>query len=174
VSLADEYCGRILDTLERLGVRDDTCVLWTVDHGDQMWEHQLFLKGCMYEGSVHVPLFVSVPGAAPTRRDELVEHVDLFPTICELVGARTPESVQGRSLIPLLGRGPTPADWRQAVFSQLDDVRMIRTAAWKLIVYGNGPGELYDLKNDPGELSNLVGDRDHQKTVENLQNQLHQ
>ena len=51
---------------------------------------------------------------------------------------------------------------------------MIRTAAWKLIVYGNGPGELYDLKNDPGELSNLVGDRDHQKTVENLQNQLHQ
>lgn len=172
VSLADEFCGRVLDALDRLGVREDTVVVWTVDHGDQMWDHQLFLKGCMYEGSVHVPLLVSVPGAAAGQRSELVEHIDLFPTICDLVGAQTPQSVQGRSLLPLLGRGPAPPDWRRAVFAQLDDLQMIRTEDWKLNLYGERPGELYDLKNDPGEFRNLVAAGEHEQTLEELHSRL--
>ena len=79
VSLADDYCGLVLDALDRLGIREQTIVIWTVDHGDQMGEHRMFLKFCMYEGSVHVPLFISVPGIRPARRSELVEQVDLFP-----------------------------------------------------------------------------------------------
>lgn len=168
VSLVDGYCGLVLDALDRLGVRDETIVVWTVDHGDQMWEHRMFLKFCMYEGSVHVPLFVSIPGTRPTRRSELVEHVDVFPTICDLVGAETPDEVQGRSLLPLLGTGPVPGDWRDAVFSQIRDVQMIRTRDKKLNAYGGRPGELYDLQNDPGEFHNLVADGDYRQTVERL------
>ena len=168
VSLVDGYCGLVLDALDRLGIADNTVVVWTSDHGDQMWEHRMFLKFCMYEASVHVPLLVRVPGRSPARRGELVEHIDVFPTICDLVGAETPGAVQGRSLLPLLGPDPAPADWRDAVFSQIGDLKMIRTTSHKLNVYGNTPGELYDLQGDPNEFRNLVADGDHRQTVEGL------
>ncbi len=165
VSLVDGYCGTVLGALERLGIREETIVIWTVDHGDQMWEHELFLKFCMYEGSVHVPLLIHVPGGQPRVRDELVEHIDLFATVCGLLGAECPDTVQGVSLEPLLGGRPAPADWRDAVFSQIGDVRMIRTAEWKLNTYHGRPGELYDLANDPDELDNRVADAETKDTV---------
>ena len=168
VSLVDDYCGLVLDALDRLGIADNTIVVWTSDHGDQMWEHQLFLKFCMYEGSVHVPLSIRIPGTPSTRRNELVQHVDVFPTICDLVGTMTPVEVQGRSLMPLLGPHPAPTDWHDAVFSQIGDLQMIRTTSHKLNVYAGIPGELYDLQNDPGEFRNLVADSDHRQTVETL------
>lgn len=168
VSLVDEYCGMVLDELDRLGIADNTIVIWTTDHGEQMWEHQMFLKFCMYEASVHVPLLVRIPGTSPTRRDELVEHIDLFPTICDLVGVKTPEKVQGRSILPLLGPHALPGDWRDAVFSQIGDLQMIRTTSHKLNVYGGKPGELFDLQNDPNEFHNLVGASNHKPIVEDL------
>jgi choline-sulfatase len=172
VELADSYCGMVLDEIDQLGVRDDTVVIWTVDHGDQVWEHELFLKFCMYEGSVHVPLLIDVPGVGAARRDELVEHVDLFPTICDLVGAEIPGTVQGRSLLPLIGNGPAPVGWRDAVFSQIRDIQMIRTSSAKLNMYGGVPGELYDLDSDPGELDNLISDPGHAARVRSLQERL--
>jgi arylsulfatase A-like enzyme len=168
VSLVDEYCGLVLDALDRLGIADNTIVIWTSDHGDQMWEHDMFLKFCMYEGSVHVPLLVRIPGREPGVRNELVEHIDLFPTICHLLGAETPATVQGRSLVPLLNGGSAADDWRDAVFSQIGDVLMIRTKEWKLNTYGGSPGELYDLRRDPQEFHNLIADGDHGRTVETL------
>jgi arylsulfatase A-like enzyme len=158
VALVDGYCGMVLDALDTLGIRDNTVVIWTSDHGDQMWEHKLFLKFVMREASVHVPLLIDVPGLAPTVRNEFVEHVDLFATICELVGADVPGTVQGRSLLPLLGSDPAPADWRDAVFSQIRDVEMVRTSRWKLNVYGGEPGELFCLEEDPDEFYNRIAD----------------
>jgi len=172
IALVDEYIGQVLETLDRLGIRDDTAVIWTVDHGDQMWEHEMFLKFCMYEASVHVPLMVSVPGVAPARRDELVEHIDLFPTICDLVGADCPDTVHGSSLIPLLRGNPVPADWRDAVFSQIGNVRMIRTRDWKLNTYDGKPGELYDLRADPNEFDNLIGQPECADTAAELDDRL--
>ena len=99
-SLADSYCGLILDALERLGVQEETIVLFTSDHGDQLWDHRIFLKKCMYEGSVHVPLFVSVPGIAPTDRSQLVEHVDLFPTISDPRRGARPRLSTGSDVDP--------------------------------------------------------------------------
>lgn len=128
----------------------------------------MFLKFCMYEASVHVPLLVDVPSGAAAVRNELVEHIDLFPTLCELVGADCPGTVQGNSLTPLLDDGPPPDGWRDAVFSQIDDLQMIRTRDWKLNAYGGEPGELYDLRNDPREYQNLIGDAGHADTVESL------
>ena len=101
-------------------------------------------------------------------QSEFAEHVDLFPTICDLVGAKIPETVQGRSLVPLLGDGPTPYGWRDAVFSQIGDVQMIRTAQWKLNVYDGEPGELYDMENDPREFYNRIADPACADTVASL------
>lgn len=148
----------LLDALDRLGIRDETIVIWTADHGDQMWEHELFLKFNMREASVHVPLLISDPRVGAGVRGELVEHIDLFPTICDLVGAECADSVQGRSLVPLLGEEPAPEDWRDAVFSQIGDVQMIRTETEKLNVYGGEAGEYYNLEEDPKEFYNGIGD----------------
>jgi arylsulfatase A-like enzyme len=158
IELVDGYCGMVLDALDRLGIRDETIVIWTGDHGDQMWEHELFLKFNMREASVHVPLLISDPRVVAGVRSELVEHIDLFPTICELVGAECPDSVQGSSLKPLLGSEPAPGDWRDVVFSQIGDVQMIRAETEKLNVYGGEVGEYYNLAEDPKEFYNGIGD----------------
>jgi choline-sulfatase len=172
VELMDGYCGMVLEALNRLGIRDDTIVIWTSDHGDQMWEHEIFLKFNMREGSVHVPLLIDVPGVDPTLRPELVEHIDIFPTICDLVGAECPEDLHGKSLGPLLGDGPTPAGWRDAVFSQIRDIQMVRTQSMKLNVYGGVPGEFYDLDQDPKEFDNRIADPEYADFIESLSGRL--
>jgi choline-sulfatase len=172
VSLVDHYCGMVLDALDRLGLAGDTVVIWTVDHGDQMWEHELFLKFVMREASVHVPLLIRVPGSLPGVRPELVEHVDLFPTICDLVGAEIPDSVQGTSLVPLLSNGPTPGGWRDAVFSQIGETQMIRTKEWMLNAYVGQPGELYDLEQDPREFYNRIADPAYAQVTRSLWDRL--
>lgn len=159
VELMDGYAGMVLDAIDRLGLRDDTLIIWTSDHGDQMWEGELFLKFMMRDSAVHVPLMVSGPGIEGADRDEFVEHVDVFPTICEALRIDVPDSVQGCSLKPLLARDTTaPGDWRNAVFSQISGQQMIRTDEWKLVVYEGEPGELFDMKNDSNEHFNLIGD----------------
>ena len=165
IALVDSYIGRLLDTVEELGIQDDTLVIWTSDHGDQMWENELYLKFIMREGATHVPLLMRIPGRDAQVREELVEHIDLFPTICDLVGAETPEHVQGRSLIPLLDGA---RDWRDAVFSQIGHTQMIRTVDWELNVYGGEPGELFDLRSDRQEHDNRIGDPACSAIVEGL------
>ena len=174
VELVDGYCGMVLEALDRLQIREETVVIWTVDHGDQMWEHELFLKFNMYDGSVHVPLLLDVPGGGPSVRGELVEHVDVFATICDLLGASCPATVQGRSLVPLLDGGPAPDGWRDAVFSQIGNVQMIRTHEMKLNVYGGEPGELYDLQRDPEEFCNRIAEPRYAQTVQTLFHRLKQ
>ena len=170
VELVDGYIGTVLDALDRLSIRDNTIVIWTSDHGDQMWEHEMFLKFCMYEASVRVPLVVYVPGGQPGTRSELVEHVDLLSTICELTGAEIPDSAQGRSLRALLDCG-NPGDgntWRDAVFSQIGNLQMVRTTDWKLNAYEGHPGELYDLADDPKEFENRIDDPACEGTVDTM------
>ena len=156
VSLVDGYCGMVIDALDRLGIREETVVIWTADHGDQQWEHAMFLKFNMREASVHVPLVIDAPGIDTGIRLDLVEHIDLFPTICDLVGADTPDSVQGCSLAASLESGEPIG--RDAVFSQIGDVKMIRTQTEKLNVYGDESGEYFDLAHDPREFYNRIAD----------------
>ena len=171
VDLVDGYCGMVLDALDRLGIRDETIVVWTADHGDQMWEHQLFTKFNMREASVHVPLLISDPRCKSGVRQQLVEHIDLFPTICELTGADCPNSVHGQSLAPIL-RGDTPENWRDAVFSQIGNVQMIRTTQEKLNIYDGEAGEHYDLQEDPKEFNNRVSDPERKERVETLRERI--
>jgi len=172
VALADSFCGTVLDALDRLGVRDRTLVVFTSDHGDQMGEHGLFLKFVMREASVRVPLLIDAPGRGAGVRDELVEHVDVFPAICELLGAEIPSHVQGRSLAGLVDGTAAPADWRDAVFSREADKRMVRTRRWKLNTYGGEAGELFDLEADPDEFVNRLGDPQCAEVVRTLMDRL--
>ncbi|MEZ5278497.1 MAG: sulfatase-like hydrolase/transferase [Opitutaceae bacterium] len=158
VEVADRSAGAILQHLRDRGLLDNTWIIWTSDHGEQLFDHRLFLKFCMYEQSVHVPFCVSGPGISPGGRDELVEHVDLLPTLCDIAGIGIPQGAGGRSLEPLLHGRPAGGGWREAVFSQINDLFMIRTRDWKLIVRDGIPVELYDLNADPGEFENRLGD----------------
>ena len=168
IALVDSYIGQLLDTVDELGIQDDTIVVWTSDHGDQMGENELYLKFIMREGATHVPLLMRIPGKNAQVRDELVEHIDVFPTLCDLVGAEIPDTVQGRSLAPLLEGKPAPEDWRDAVFSQIGQTQMIRTADWELNVYSGEPGELFDLKTDRQEHDNRIDDPACAPIVEDL------
>jgi arylsulfatase A-like enzyme len=168
VSLADTYAGMVLDCLDRVGVREETLVIWHSDHGDQAGEHGMMLKFTMREASVRVPLFISAPGLEPAVREEPVEAVDIFPTICAMLGIETPPSVQGRSLEPLLRSRPEAGDEGRPCFSQIGDVEMIRTPQWKLNLYAGVPGELFHLAADPDEFENLIASPEHGNVREGL------
>lgn len=199
VTWLDEEVGQTLDDLERLGIADDTVIVVTTDHGDQMLEHGLFGKNVFYEDSVHIPLLVSWPGRIrPGVYSELVESVDVLPTLLELCGLSVPEHVQGRSFAPLIAGDRTSYQPRAAVFAENvmpevitngdegyffepgkgiagvrhPDAKMIRTRRWKLNYYVGHGGELYDLENDPGERNNLYDDPDAQPIVHELKSRL--
>ncbi|SDD99454.1 Arylsulfatase A [Auraticoccus monumenti] len=178
VSLVDDEVGRVLDALDELGLREDTVVVFTSDHGELLGDHQMLLKGpMMFDCSVRVPLLVRWPDrvAAGTVREDLVQWIDLAPTLLEAAGL--PEALprgQGRSLLPLLVGDPSwcPRGWALSEYRDSGapydppvHTTMLRHASTKLVVHHGPPatsrprdGELYDLAADPGELTNLWRD----------------
>ncbi|HBQ63543.1 MAG TPA: sulfatase, partial [Clostridiales bacterium] len=105
ISLIDDQLGRLLDTLERTGQKENTVIFFHSDHGEMLCDHGLILKGAyFYQELVHIPLIVSWPGHFPSgvQSRALVELVDLPETILELTGQEVPYYMQGRSLLPIL------------------------------------------------------------------------
>jgi arylsulfatase A-like enzyme len=156
----DDQVGKLLNELERLGMADNTQVLFTADHGNMLGDHGRWFKGVMYEGSSHVPLIWRGPKGASENNGrvetKIVENIDLLPTIMDSVGLPVPDRVQGRSFLKL-ARGKD-ALWKDLCFSQLA-TGMIRTPEWKLIDNSHnlsGTFEMYDMRNDPKEQRNLI------------------
>ncbi len=158
VELADRQLGRVLDTLDELRLWEDTVVLFTVDHGEMLGDYGLYFKSVMWEPAVHMPFFLCYPGATPGERSNLVEHVDVFPTLCDGLGLPVPAGLQGRSLMPWL-TGEASAPRREYALAQLNELIMVRTERWKLVYQKGKPLWLFDLANDPGELHNLLPER---------------
>ena len=164
VEKVDGNIGRILSGLRQKGLEKRTIIVFTSDHGDHCGGHGLPFKGpAMYEELVRIPLAIAFPGRiSPGKRvDELVMNVDLLPTLCELAGLPVPKRIHGRSLTPLL-KGKKVA-WRDYVITEyyskqkwVNPIRMVRTKRWKYTRYRKWGEELYDLRNDPGELNNLA------------------
>ena len=104
VSYIDDEFGKLMDTLRKTGLDEDTIVIFTTDHGDYMGDHRMVRKGPhVYESLVHVPLMVRWGTRLPAQTTEaLASNVDLFPTLCELCGIGQPEGIQGVSLVPVL------------------------------------------------------------------------
>lgn len=168
-SLIDDWVARIVDTLKRRGVYENTIIMYSSDHGDLLGDHGLVYKQCFYEQSVRVPLIVNAPGRiVPRRIDEPVELMDLFSTICDYAEAEPGPGVQAKSLRPLLENHPDRLP-RQAAFAENYFGRMVRHREWKMVYYPCKPyGEIYNLDEDPNEQDNLWDSLEGSRTKTDL------
>ncbi|MFC7078063.1 sulfatase-like hydrolase/transferase [Haloarcula halophila] len=183
----DECVGDLLETLAGQGVRDDTIVVFTADHGSHFRTRNEEYKRSCHEGSVRVPLVATGPGFADCGRvSELTSLLDLPPTLLDAAGIDPPEEMAGRSLLSLLD--DVPDDWRDEVFIQISESalgRALRTDRWTYGVYDpdaagtNSPASeryreryLYDLRADPYQRVNLVGHDDYAAVADELRERL--
>jgi uncharacterized sulfatase len=146
------------------------------DHGYNLGEHGQWMKQMLFEESARAPLLLAGPGVRAKGKGSprTVEYLDLYPTIAELAGLTPPGDIEGRSLVPLL-KDPMAA-WNRPALTQVrrgtaaDGFFMgysIRTERWRYSEWEDGKRgtELYDEKNDPGEMRNLAKDPKYAKTV---------
>ena len=157
----DANVGRLVETLERLGVADDTMIVYTSDHGDMQGSHGLKNKCLPHEESAGIPLIMVVPGQPGGRvTDGLVSGIDMMPTCLELTGISPVDGADGQSIAPYL-RGES-TETCDAVFSERGDWCMVVSDGWKLAAErqddGLAPTLMTDLNNDPYELNNRAED----------------
>lgn len=178
VDLIDHQVGRLLDYLEETGQRKDTLILFHSDHGENLGDHGMYLKGpYFYENNVHVPLIISWPGKIPEGRRSraLVELTDLAPTLCEAAGIAPYEGFQGKSFWKLLTGEAELHSHRSSVYSEyynsninhrnpLAFATMVSDGRYKLVKVHKQEGEegccgeLYDLEEQPLERVNHYED----------------
>ncbi len=176
ISHIDDHVGKLLSELDRLGMADNTLVLFTADHGNMLGDRGRMFKSVMYEGSSHVPLIWRGPKGSPENsgrvETKIIENTDLLPTVFEAVGIGTPAGVQGQSFLKLAcGKDP---DWKDRCYSQLATA-MVRTPQWKLIDNSrnlSGAFELYDMRNDPKEERNVAEEAKHRDLLRDYKQQL--
>lgn len=179
VAFVDAQIGRLVDSLEEMGLYDRTTLIVTSDHGEEFWEHGGFEHGhTLYDELVHIPLVIKFPehdGIAGKSIDSQVRILDIMPTVFELVGLEQPESFAGISLMPM-ARGDERGDRIAYCESTLygKDKIVWRTERYKYI-YDFDPdaesrAELYDWVSDPEESSNLIDS--HPEIAQRLENEL--
>ena len=183
IRFGDDHIGMVIDKLEELGVKDNTLIVYTSDHGEQFGEHETpFYRGMsfpvlyehartLYDQETHVPLVMSLPGTLPEGKkvDSFVEHVDLMPTVLDVLGIPSTEKAQGVSLLPLM-QGDVNS-FRQFAFTHLYPIispyykSAVQEECWKYIYdhYQDEP-QLFNLCDDPQETINLV-DEEHEQAL---------
>lgn len=173
----DDNLARLFFALKSFGDWDNTLIVLTSDHGEQMGDHWMLGKAGYFDQSYHVPLFVRDPDvAANSTRGQLVdaftEHVDLMPTLLDWIGRDKPRQCDGHSLLPIVHSGRPPIGWRDAVHWEFDfrdpvtaeaeaalvlhmdqcTLNVRRTRGWKYVHFAALPPLLFDLESDPEEL----------------------
>jgi len=189
VKRIDEALGRLMDALRSLGMEEDTIVAFISDHGCHFKTRNAEYKRSPHESSVRVPFAIWGPGwNGGGEHAAAASLVDLMPTLLDSAGIQIPDTVQGRSLLPL-AHGGKPADWPEESFIQFGDGflppgRALHTGRWKYAVTapaGQAPcasspvyeeTQLYDLRTDPYELQNLIDSAPHQPVREALRARL--
>jgi arylsulfatase A-like enzyme len=186
ITFMDAQVGKVLDALDRLGLSDNTIIVFTSDHGYHTGEHGLWQKQSLFEESARVPLIIAAPNSAKgVGSGAPVGLIDLYPTLTELCGVKRPDNLQGQSLAPMLkdpsvmgrgwalsqvargGAGPRAAPNRFFGYT-------LRTPRYRYTEWdeGNKGRELYDHETDPQELTNLAELPAHAATVADLSKQL--
>ena len=163
-TMIDDLVGMMTAKLEELDLLEDTMVVFTTDHGDQMGAHRLLEKGCFgYEETWRLPLIATHPDCENpgSVSDEFVYLFDLMPTVLEMAGVDIPDEIDAQSILPnILGRDePTGRDHVYCEFAGHlfpSSFRMVRNRRYKLIWNQTQISELYDLKHDPYELNNII------------------
>jgi arylsulfatase A-like enzyme len=173
-AMIDRQIGRLLDRLHELRIDRETIVVFESDHGDMLGSHGgLFDKGFMYEENYRVPMIVRWPGhvAADRTSDELVYNMDILPTILDIVG-HPDETLDGISLRPILEGRDLPRR-REAIYLEFHGIRSL--SSQRAVVTGGGDkyifnaqddDEFYDLRRDPGELTNRIASTEYTAGVE--------
>ena len=176
----DEEIGKLLAALGGSEAADNTVVIYTTDHGENIGEHGLWWKNCMYEHAARVPLIVSWPArwAGGQRRTGACSLVDVIQTIAGLGGAELPDDCDGDSLVGWLDDAKAP--WKDLAVSEYyahnicSGYAMVRSGDYKYVYHTrpdaeHGPQrELYDLSADPGEFVNLTEKPEHAKRIEQM------
>jgi uncharacterized sulfatase len=177
VSFVDAQVGVILETLDRLKLWDDTIVVLLGDHGFHLGEHGLWRKDTLFEESTRTPLIIVTPRvrAKGTATRELVELLDVYPTLSDLAGLPRPAGLEGMSLVPLLedpkARG-RPAAFSFRFCSPPRLGRSVRTDRYRFTEWPDGSRELYDLEGDSGAAVNLAGDPRHAEALAEMKKRL--
>ena len=177
-SYMDAQVGRVLDSLEELGLAENTVIVLWGDHGWQLGEHSLWCKHCNFDTSLNAPLIVTAPEFTGEQvSNALVEFIDVYPTLCELADLPLPTHLEGTSLAPLLEQ--PERDWKKAAFSRYGGGDSIRTDQYLYTEWTNKDGKrtarmLYDHQADPEENVNISEEPENQKTVEQLSRMLQQ
>ncbi len=181
-SYMDAQVGRVLDELDRRGLRDNTIVVLWGDHGWSLGEHGLWCKHTNFEDSARAPLLLSVPGQkAPGKKTRaLAEFVDIYPTLCAAAGLPVPANLAGKSLLPLTANPNTVI--KTAAVSQYPRGNAqtgnvmgysLRTDRYRYTEWGYRGAELYDHERDPGENINIANRPENKALVARLSRQLH-
>ncbi len=171
ITHVDAQIGRVLEALERTGQAENTIIVFAGDNGLAVGQHGLLGKQNMYEHSVRVPLVIGGAGLPKGRQSGALCYLyDVFPTLCDLTGTKTPETVEGSSLTPIL-RGNADKVRDSMFFAYRDFQRAVKTRRWKLILYNAGgrkTTQLFDLHNDPAEMKNLAADPGQEARIREL------
>ncbi len=175
VSYTDALIGKLLNELDRLELSKNTVVVLWGDHGWNLGEHTLWCKHSCYETSMQIPLIVRAPGIdGGQRRSNLVESIDLYPTLCELTELALPKHLQGDSLVALMTN--RDAGWKTAAVGRFQNGDTIRTDAFRFTEYTDKKGKqtsrmLYGHDADPNENMNIA--ESHNESATELTTKLH-
>jgi arylsulfatase A-like enzyme len=176
----DDALGKVFEYLDQTGQWDDTMIIFTSDHGEQLGDHYLLGKIGYHDESFRIPLVIKNPEAPQSAgriEGAFTESVDVLPTILEWLGGRTPRACDGRSVLPLV-QGEIPADWRKHLFYEYDfrDIHysqpetalgldkddcslcVIQDEDWKYVHFSGLPALLFNLADDPNQFTNLAED----------------
>ncbi len=175
VAQIDHAIGTLIDGLEQRGQLDNTVIIYTSDHGDYAGEHGLYGKsnGISYRSICRVPMILRYPSkvSSGVERDDLVESVDVFPTLCDLSELPMPNTAQGRSMLPILGDEPKPI--RGTAITENCYRKAITDKRYRFVAnLVKETDELFDIKSDPWELNNLINDSDYHDITYQLQRKL--
>ena len=175
-TLIDDMVGRVVAHLERLGVLDDTIIVYTSDHGDCLGAHKLIEKGeFMYDEIYRIPLVIAHPDceAPGTACDEFVYLHEIMLSSLDAAGLEVPADLDGQSFLPAM-EGRSFANGREEVYCVFDrhftvaNQRMVRTRTHQFTFNAGDPGELYDLQRDPYQLDNVYGDPAYEAVRQDL------
>lgn len=185
IKAVDEGVGELLDYLDKEGLAENTIVVYTADQGFYLGEHGWFDKRWIFEESLRTPCVMRWPGVIkPDSVDKhLVSNLDFAPTFLEAAGVKIPESIQGKSLIPIL-KAEDPKDWRESFYYHYYEypaVHSVRrhygvvTDRYKLVYFYEGDDaywELFDLQKDPQEMTSVYGQTDYAEVQATLKKEL--
>jgi len=168
VSYVDAQVGRVLQTLDELGLRENTIVILWGDHGWHLGEHNFWSKHNLMNLATNSPMIVAGPGIKQGEKSHrLVEFVDIYPSLCDLAGIKTGnQDLQGTSFKPLLSDPQLP--WKKAAFSEYGPGRGVITERYNYAEFENGENMLYDLQTDAAENVNISQSEDNKELVQQL------